>query len=126
MKRLTARHPAASAFIVTLAALAATFVAIVFASASAHAAITTPTSSAGPAQHGVSLTSVTGLSVPEFAASAEICIEGAAARYVDDGISTPSASIGIPAPIGCIAYAGPFAAFRIIGSGATMDVSFYK
>jgi hypothetical protein len=125
MKRLTARHPAASAFLATLAALAATFLAIVFASASAHA-LTTPTASAGPGQHGVSLTSVTGLSVPEFAASAEICIEGAAARYVDDGIATPSATVGIPAPIGCFAYAGPFAAFRIIGSGATMDVAYYR
>ena len=85
-----------------------------------------PSSSAGPGQYAVSLTSVTGLSVPLGAVSAQICVEGAAARYTDDG-STPSATIGIPVTAGqCFDFAGPLAAFKIIGSGATLDISYYS
>jgi hypothetical protein len=74
----------------------------------------------------VAITSVTTLTVPQFAGSARICVEGAAARYTDDSVTTPSASIGIPAPIGCFDYAGPLPAFRIVGSGATLDVGYYR
>ena len=85
-----------------------------------------PASSAGPGQYAVSLTAVTSLTVPLGALSAQICVEGAPARYIDDG-STPSATIGIPVAAGqCFAYGGPLAAMRFIGSGATLDVSFYR
>lgn len=85
-----------------------------------------PTSSAGAGQYAVAITSVTKLTVPQFAASAHICVETAIARYTDDG-TTPSATIGLPLAIGqCFDYPGPLAQFQIIGSGATMDVSYYK
>jgi hypothetical protein len=64
--------------------------------------------------------------MPQSAAAAFICVEGATARYVDDG-TTPSATIGIPLTAGqCFDYAGPLATFRIIGAGATLDVSYSK
>ena len=89
-------------------------------------AFTFPAGSAGPGQYAVSIASVTALTVPQFAASAKICVETAAARYTDDG-ATPSATVGIPVAAGtCFAYAGPLSAMRIIGSGATLDVSYYK
>jgi len=83
--------------------------------------------SAGGGQYGVSITSVTSLTIPTNAYLAEICVEGAAARYTDDG-TTPTTSVGMPVPAGtCFAYAGPLPAFRIIGnSGATLDVSYYR
>ena len=97
-----------------------------FALLSGAHALTTPTSSAGPGQYGVAITTVTTLTVPQAAASAEICVEGAAARYTDDG-TTPTASVGIPAAAGqCFTFAGALSALRIIGAGATMDVSFYR
>jgi hypothetical protein len=111
------------AFAVYIAAL--TVVVALFAASAAHAD-TTPTSSAGTGQYAVAITSVTTLTVPQFAAEARICVEGAAARYTDDSVTTPSASIGIPAPIGCFTYAGPLPAFRIVGSGATLDVGYYR
>ncbi|HZZ22899.1 MAG TPA: hypothetical protein VFE60_10155 [Roseiarcus sp.] len=103
-------------------------IAIVVAlSVSGAFALTTPAASAGPGQYGVSITSVTALTVPTFAASAEICVVGAAASYTDDG-STPTTSVGIPVAAGqCFAYSGPLSAFKIIGAtGATLSVSYYK
>jgi hypothetical protein len=91
----------------------------------ASAAHASPTSSAGPGQYGVSIASVTTLTVPQFAASAMICVETAAARYTTTG-TTPSATVGIPQPIGCFTFAGPFGAFQIIGAGATLDVEYFK
>ena len=97
-----------------------------FALLSGAHALTLPTTSAGPGQYAVSIASVTTLTVPQFAASAEICVEGAAARYTDDG-TTPTASVGIPVAAGqCFTFAGALSALRIIGAGATMDVSFYR
>jgi hypothetical protein len=88
--------------------------------------------SAGTGQYGVSIASVTSLTVPSGALAAKICVEGAEARYTDDGVTTPSSTVGIPAePMtatfnGCFDYDGPLASFKIIGSGATLDVSYYK
>jgi hypothetical protein len=113
------------AFALTLAALVAGAIRAVAIAAAAHAQ-PSPTASAGPGQYAVSITAVTALTVPEFTVSAKICVETAAARYTDDGVTAPSATIGIPAAIGCFDYAGPLAFFRIIGAGATLDVSYYK
>jgi hypothetical protein len=89
-------------------------------------AFANPTSSAGPGQYGVAITSVTALTVPIFAAAAEICVETAAARYTTTG-TTPSATVGVPVAAGtCFQFAGPFSAFQIIGSGATLDVEYFK
>ena len=93
---------------------------------SATGAFATPTSSAGPGQYAVSITAVTALIVPQFAASAFICVETAAARYTTTG-TTPSATVGIPVAAGtCLQFAGPFSTFQIIGSGATLDVEYFK
>jgi hypothetical protein len=112
-------------FAATLAVLAASAAALALSISGAHA-LTTPTSSAGAGQNAVSIAAVTALTVPPFAAAAFICIVAAPARYTDDGVTTPTSSIGIPAPVGCFAYGGPLAGFRIIGAGATMDVSYYR
>jgi hypothetical protein len=90
------------------------------------AAHASPTSSAGAGQYAVSIATVTTLVVPQFAASAEICVETAAARYTTTGTVT-SATVGIPVAAGqCFQLNGPFAAFQIIGSGATLDVEYFK
>ena len=84
--------------------------------------------SAGTGQYAISINTVTLLSEPPSAKFAEICVEGQSARYTDDG-TTPTASIGIPVTVGtCFQYAGPLAAFQIIGqaAGGTIDVSYYK
>jgi len=87
---------------------------------------TGPYVSAGASQFGLSITSVTTLTVPGGSLIAEICVETAAARYTDDG-STPSSSAGIPVPAGsCFQYAGPLASMKWIGAGATLDVSYLK
>jgi hypothetical protein len=57
-----------------LASLAA-FAIGALATFAAHA-FTLPTSSTGPGQFAVSITAVTALQVPQFAAAAEICVEG--------------------------------------------------
>ena len=90
---------------------------------------TGPYNSAGVGQYAVSIASVTMLTPPTPVGTsylAEICVEGSSARYTDDG-TTPTSSVGIPVPAAtCFAYSGPFTSFRIIGAGATMDVSYYK
>lgn len=110
----------------TMKRLLAVAAAFAFSVSAARADFTLPTTSAGPGQYGVSIAAVTTLTVPPYAAAAQICIEGAAARYTDDG-TTPSASVGLPWAAGvCAPYGGPLANFRIIGAGATLDVSYYK
>jgi hypothetical protein len=64
---------------------------------------------------------------------AEICNEGTAARYRDDG-TAPTASIGMIVPSGtatapsCFQYAGPLAALQLISesSGSVIDLTFYR
>lgn len=86
--------------------------------------------SAGTGQYAVSINSSTALpTIPSGTLYVEICLETAAARYTDDGATTPTSSIGIPVPAGtCWQVAGSslLSAFRIIGAGATIDVSYYK
>ena len=89
---------------------------------------TGPYVSAGSGQYALSINSATSLTVPAGSYIAEICVEGQAARYKDDG-GTPTTSSGIPVAAGtCFQYAGPLKTFQIIGvtSGATIDVSYYQ
>ena len=121
MKRALAAFVAV--FCVAFAGLVAAFAVLVVAATIAHA---DPSSSTGPGQYGVSITSVTSLTVPVGSVSAMICVQTASARYTDDG-TTPTASIGIPVAAGqCFAYTGPLTAFRIIGAGATIDVRYFN
>lgn len=61
-----------------------------------------------------------------------ICVETASIRYTDDGLTTPTASVGNPVvatsttPF-CFPYAGPMNNFKVIlSSGSpTMDISYY-
>lgn len=66
--------------------------------------------------------------VPSSPVLAEICVSGAAIRYTSDGSTTPTASIGIPAAIGCFAFAGPIANLNIIqqAASATVDFEFFQ
>ena len=50
---------------------------------------------------------------------AEICVETAGVRYTDDGVTTPTASVGIPVVPSsttptCFQYAGPLSSFKVI------------
>jgi hypothetical protein len=88
--------------------------------------------SAGAGQYGVSITSVTTLTVPAGSLIAEICVQTAAANYTTTG-TTPTTSTGtggIPvASGGCFQLAGAsvLTAFKIIGaSGAVMSVEYFK
>lgn len=88
---------------------------------------------AGTGQYGVAITSLQTLTIPAGALIAEICVETAAARYTTTG-TTPSSSVGIPVVPqsstipACFQLSGVGAlnAFKIIGSGATMDVEYFK
>ncbi len=84
--------------------------------------------SAGTGQYGLSASSVVGLIVPSGATIAEICVEGAAVRYRDDG-TAPTATVGIPVAAGsCFQYSGPLSSLQFIAqSGSpTLDVSYYE
>lgn len=78
--------------------------------------------------------SVSTLTVPTGATIAEICNEGGAVRYRDDG-TAPTATVGIPVAAGsatapfCFAYSGPLAAIEFIqqaGGAGPLDVSYYR
>ena len=87
-----------------------------------------PAPLAGSGQYAVSIASATTLTIPTGAIIAEICVETAAARYTTTG-TTPTSSTGIPVALGtCFQLAGlaTLQAFKIIGSGATMDVEYFN
>ena len=89
--------------------------------------------SAGAGQYGVSLNSITSLTVPTGTLQAEICVESATARYTTSGTS-PSSTVGVPVvpPTSsnpqCFPLSGfaILSTFQIIGAGATMDVEYFK
>ena len=94
--------------------------------------------SAGPMQalSASQLASAVGLpAIPTTAKSAliaEICVETAGVRYTDDGLTTPTASVGIPVvptstQPSCFPYAGPLSnlKFILISGSPTMDISYY-
>ena len=92
------------------------------------AVLTKPASfvSAGASQMGLSVaSSAVSLTVPSGATLCQICVEGAAIRYRDDG-TAPTASSGIPCAAGqSFQYAGPMSALRFIAQSgaATIDVA---
>jgi hypothetical protein len=79
-------------------------------------------------QQITSLSAATALPVPTGATVAYIQVSGAAIRYRDDGIA-PTASVGMPVPVGSmLTYSGSLAAIQFIQqtAGAVLDVSYYK
>jgi hypothetical protein len=61
----------------------------------------------------------------------QVCVSGASIRYRDDGVA-PTAGIGVPVTIStntptvCFQYSGNLRAIQFIGSGATIDVAYYR
>lgn len=84
--------------------------------------------SAGASQMALAVGTNTTLTVPNGATLAEICVEGSAVRYRDDGtVATPS--LGIPISSGsCFAYSGPMSAlsFTAQSGSPAIDVSYYR
>lgn len=80
-------------------------------------------------QYGISITSVTTLTVPNGATMAEICVTATAANYTTTG-TVPTASAGGGVPVsGCFQLAGKasLSAFKVIGaSGAIMSVEYFR
>lgn len=70
------------------------------------------------------------LTVPSGAKSCDITVEGQSIRYTDDGVTTPTASVGMLVNAGTTLenYTGPLSQLRLIrvASGAAATVSFYK
>lgn len=70
-------------------------------------------------------TSTIALGVPVFV---ELCSEGVALRYRDDG-TNPTSGAGMPVNTNtCFQYNGPLAAFKVIQTSTSgiLDVTFYK
>ena len=111
----------------TLLLASAFLICVPFAAAADQHVSPVSYGSGGTGQYAVSIASVTKLTVPSVGTYlAQICVEGAAARYTDDG-TTPTSTVGMPVANGqCFSYSGPLPSFQIIGAGATMDVSYYK
>lgn len=80
-----------------------------------------------------SLASATGLAscsggIPANSVFAEVCSEGVALRYRDDG-TAPTSGAGMPINTNtCFQYNGPLAAFQVIqtASSGILDVTFYR
>lgn len=77
-------------------------------------------------QQYTSLASATNLaSIPANATNAVIAVEGAGIRWRDDG-TAPTASVGMPVTNGqTFAYQGNLAAIQFIGTGATINVTYF-
>jgi hypothetical protein len=68
-------------------------------------------------------------SVPATPAYAEICVSGAAVRYISDASRTPTSTVGIPVSAGtCFQYSGPIARMQFIqqAASATLDIEFFQ
>lgn len=77
-------------------------------------------------QQIVNPTVATALTVPPGATMALISVSGATVRWRDDG-TAPTASVGMPVTAGQeFQYSGSLAAIQFIGTGATLDVSYYQ
>lgn len=77
-------------------------------------------------QQIVSPAVATGLTVPAGATMALISVSAAAARWRDDG-TPPTASVGMPVAAGQeFQYSGNLSAIQMIGTGATLDISYYR
>lgn len=76
-------------------------------------------------QQIVNPAAATNLTVPTAATMALISVSGSSVRWRDDG-TAPTASIGMPMTAGQeFQYSGNLTAIQFIGSGATLDISFY-
>ena len=85
----------------------------------------------GPMQSGVALTVATGLTVPAQATMASICAETNAVRYTTDGVTTPTAAVGILIPAStCITLSGAqtLAQFKAIQTAvsATLTANYFR
>ena len=80
------------------------------------------------AQHGLAVSSATSLSIPTAASYATICARAAAVNYTTDGVTAPTASVGTPIAAGnCVGLPGTLLpTFSALGSGATLDVEYFK
>lgn len=77
-------------------------------------------------QQIVSPAAATGLTVPAGATMALISVSGATMRWRDDG-TAPTAGVGMPVAAGQeFQYSGNLAAIQVIGTGATLDISYYR
>ncbi|RBP03793.1 hypothetical protein DFR50_14241 [Roseiarcus fermentans] len=81
-----------------------------------------------PGQYGIGGFGPIVLSIPDGAAFATVCAEGAPARFTTDGVTVPSGRIGMPLPAGeCVALSGPavLSAFRAVAAGS-LDVEYFR
>lgn len=79
-------------------------------------------------QQITAVSGTTALTPPAGATIAFITVEGAAARYRDDG-AAPTATVGMPLAVGQpLVYSGSLSAIKFIqqSAGAILDVSYYK
>lgn len=105
-----------------LAALAA------FACLASPAAAQQAFSPAG-SQHGLSVATLQSLTVPSGANYAAVCASGALVYWSTNPAFTPTTSSGQPLQSGsCMSLRGgqALASFRAIGTGATIDVEYFR
>ncbi len=82
-----------------------------------------------PGQHNLAPASATGLNVPSGARYATVCASTAAVKYTTDGITTPTATVGMPLAAGaCMALSGAaaLANFKAISTAGTLDVEYFQ
>ena len=82
-----------------------------------------------PGQHNVTPMSATGLTTPAGALVAIVCAQSANVTYTTDGVTTPSASVGMQLYAGsCVSLTGAavLANFKAFSSSGTLDVEYFK
>jgi hypothetical protein len=82
-----------------------------------------------PGQHNLAITTAKGLTVPAGAAYATVCAHTASVNYTTDGVTTPTASVGMALAAGaCVSLSGPkvLANFLAILSTGTLDAEFFQ
>lgn len=79
---------------------------------------------------GSALATAGGLTVPAGAKSCDITVEGQSVRYTDDGVTTPTSSVGMLLNAGTTLenYSGPMNQLSVIrvADGAKITISYYK
>jgi hypothetical protein len=82
-----------------------------------------------PGQHGVAITTSTGLAVPAGATFATVCARGVALNCTTDGVTAPTSSVRMPlAAAACVSLAGPavLANFRALSATGTLDAEYFQ
>jgi hypothetical protein len=82
-----------------------------------------------PGQHNVTLTSATPLTTPAGAVVAIVCAQTSNVTYTTDGVTTPSASVGMQLYAGsCVSLTGAavLANFNAFSSSGTLDIEYFK